>query len=146
MRWVLALAVIVGCAHEAPPPARRATASGTELGPPEELLGTQTAAPPAQTLASRFETRRIGEEAPPATLAGRGGALVDIDVKDADVQDVLRLIADVGHVSIVVAGEVSGRVNMRLRRVPWRQALDAVTSTKGLAVAGEGNVLVISPR
>ena len=132
----LALVLLAGCAHEAPPPSRRAH---------DPVLDESMthAPPPPRPLAERYETRRIGEEPAAVRVVGDGG-LVDIDVKDADVHDVLRLLADVGKVNIVVGDNVSGRVTMQLRRVPWRQALDAVTSTKGLAVSGEGSVLIIT--
>ncbi len=94
---------------------------------------------------SRFETRRIGEA--PAPEARRyHGAPVDLDLKDADLADVFRLLADVGRVNIVVGGEVSGKVTMRLRHVPWDQALDVIVRAKELSIERDGNVLLITRR
>ena len=93
---------------------------------------------------SRFETRRIGA----ATEEGRPryhGATVDLDLKNADLADVFRLLADVGHVNIVVDGDVHGTITLRLRHVPWDQALDVIAKAKGLALEREGNVTTVRP-
>jgi type II secretory pathway component HofQ len=98
----------------------------------------------SQTIpASRFETRRIG------AAEGRGtrfaGAPIDLDVKGADIHDVLRLVAEVGKVNIVVAGEVSGTITLKLKRVPWDQALDVIVRARGLTYEREGNVIMVTP-
>ena len=91
----------------------------------------------------RFATRRIGD----ATSARRyTGAPVDLDVKSADVHDVFRLLADVGRVNIVVAGEITGTITLRLTHVPWDQALDVVLETRSLVASREGNVIVVRAR
>lgn len=89
----------------------------------------------------RFRTRTLGSDAPRA--ARFQGRPVDLDVKGADIHDVMRLLSDVGRVNIVVAGEVQGRVTVTLRRVPWDQALDVVARAQGLAVEREGNVWLV---
>ncbi|MCA9588434.1 MAG: secretin and TonB N-terminal domain-containing protein [Myxococcales bacterium] len=71
---------------------------------------------------------------------------MDLDLKDADLADVFRLLADVGRVNIVVGGEVSGKVTMRLRHVPWDQALDVIVRAKELSIERDGNVLLITRR
>ncbi len=68
---------------------------------------------------------------------------VDLDLKGADLADVFRLLADVGHVNIVVDGTVTGSITLRLKHVPWDQALDLVARTKGLALERDGNVIVV---
>ena len=60
--------------------------------------------------------------------------------------NVFRLLADVGHVNIVIAGEVTGTVTLRLVHVPWDQALDVVATAKQLDVERDGNVILITPR
>lgn len=95
----------------------------------------------ARVLEQRFATRRIGEVAP----SGRTfrGAPIDLDLKAADIHDVFRLLADVGKVNIVVTGDVTGTVTMRLRRVPWDQALDVIARARGLSYEREGNVILV---
>src|SRR5262249_30748270 len=64
----------------------------------------------------------------------RTGRRIDLDLKDADIDNVLRLIADVGRVNIVTADNVSGTVTIRMRDVPWDQALETVLQAKGLGL------------
>ena len=71
------------------------------------------------------------------------GAPVDLDLKSADLGNVFRLLADVGRVNIVVAGDIAGTVTLRLKHVPWDQALDLVARTHGLELRREGNVIVV---
>jgi len=74
------------------------------------------------------------------------GRPLDLDVKDADIHNVLRLIADVGRVNIVVTDDVQGSVTVRMRGVPWDQALDVICRSKGLFVERDGNVIIVSSR
>ena len=60
-------------------------------------------------------------------------ALIDIDVKEADVLDVLRLLAEVGGLNLAADPEVSCNATLKLRQVPWTQVLDLVLRTCGLA-------------
>ena len=64
-------------------------------------------------------------------------------MKGADLANVFRLIAEVGHVSIVMAGEISGTVTLRLRHVPWEQALDVIARAKNLDLEFDGNVILV---
>lgn len=71
------------------------------------------------------------------------GQAIDLDVKDADIHDVYRLLADVGNVNIVVPGDVSGRVTLRLKRVPWDQVACTVASVHKLSLTAQGNVVLV---
>lgn len=62
------------------------------------------------------------------------GECIDLDVQDADIRNVLRLLAEVGGVNIVVNDQVKGKVTLRLKNVPWDQALDLLVSTYGLGM------------
>jgi type IV pilus assembly protein PilQ len=73
------------------------------------------------------------------------GRRIDLDLKDADVHNVLRLLADVGQVNIVTADNVSGTITIRMRNVPWDQALDVVLQAKGLGVVQRANMLRVAP-
>jgi type IV pilus assembly protein PilQ len=72
------------------------------------------------------------------------GARVDIDLKDADIHNVLRILADVGKVNIVTADNVKGEVTLRLRNVPWDQALDVVLQAKALGMVRQGNMVRVA--
>jgi type IV pilus assembly protein PilQ len=81
-----------------------------------------------------------------AQAAGRyAGRRIDLDLKDADIHNVLRLLADVGKVNIVTADDVSGNVTIRMRNVPWDQALDVVLQAKGLGMVRQGNLIRVAP-
>jgi type IV pilus assembly protein PilQ len=86
----------------------------------------------------------------PAMLGQQRGARftgrrIDLDLKDADVHNVLRLLADVGRVNIVTADNVTGSVTIRMRNVPWDQALDTVLQAKGLGMVRQGNMIRVAP-
>jgi type IV pilus assembly protein PilQ len=81
-----------------------------------------------------------------AQAAGRyNGRRIDLDLKDADIHNILRLLADVGRVNIVTADDVSGNVTIRMRNVPWDQALDVVLQAKGLGMVRSGNLIRVAP-
>lgn len=81
-----------------------------------------------------------------AGQAGRyGGRRIDLDLKDADVHNVLRLLADVGRVNIVTADNVQGSVTIRMRNIPWDQALDVILQSKNLGMVRRGNIIRVAP-
>ena len=86
-----------------------------------------------------------------AQLANQGrkvyrGTKIDLDLKDVDIHNVMRLLADVGGINIVVPDDVKAQVTVRLRQVPWDQALEVVLASKGLWYRREGNLYRIAPR
>ena len=74
------------------------------------------------------------------------GRRIDLDLKDADIHNVLRLIADVGGVNVVTADNVSGNVTIRMHNVPWDQALDTVLQAKGYGMVRQGNIIRVAPQ
>ncbi len=72
------------------------------------------------------------------------GRRIDLDLKDADIHNVLRLLADVGRVNIVTADNVQGSVTIRMRNVPWDQALDVVLQAKKLGMVRQGNMIRVA--
>ena len=73
------------------------------------------------------------------------GRRIDIDLKDADIHNVLRLLADTGHVNVVTADDVTGTITIRMRNVPWDQVLDVVLQAKGLGMVRQGNLIRVAP-
>lgn len=73
------------------------------------------------------------------------GRRIDLDFKDADIHNILRLLSDVGHVNIVTADDVSGSVTIRMRNVPWDQALDVILQAKKLGMVRDGNLIRVAP-
>ena len=70
---------------------------------------------------------------------------ISLDVQEADLHDVLRLIADAVGVNIIAGANVQGKVTTRLDDVPWKEALDAVLSINGMGHERSGNVIRIAP-
>ena len=73
------------------------------------------------------------------------GRRVSLDFKDADIANILRLIAEVSDLNVIAGQEVTGKVTIRLVDVPWDQALDVILLTKGLGFVRIGNILRIAP-
>ena len=72
------------------------------------------------------------------------GQRISLDFKDADLQNVLRVLADVSGLNIVATDDVKGKVTLHLVEVPWDQALDLVLHSNRLEATHEGNVVRIS--
>ncbi len=73
------------------------------------------------------------------------GRRIDLDFKNADIHNILRLLADVGQVNIITSEDVKGSVTIRMREVPWDQALDVILQTKGLGKVKQGNLIRVAP-
>jgi type IV pilus assembly protein PilQ len=70
---------------------------------------------------------------------------LSIDLKDADLTDVLRYFGKVARINLVVDPEVKGTVTMRLVDVPWPSALEQLLRVHGLAAEVDDNILRIAP-
>lgn len=81
---------------------------------------------------------------PGATKTYRG-QLVSFDFKDADIRDVLRIIADISGFNMIIARNVTGTVTLKLTNIPWDQALDVILEDAGLGAFIDGNVMRIAP-
>jgi type IV pilus assembly protein PilQ len=73
------------------------------------------------------------------------GRRIDLDFKDADIHNILRLLSDVGQVNIVTADDVSGTVTIRMRDVPWDHALDVILQAKRFGMVRQGNLIRVAP-
>jgi len=83
----------------------------------------------------------------PMQTVGTGkytGKRIDLDFKDADIHNILRLLAEVGKVNIVTADDVSGSITIKMKNVPWDQALDVVLQAKGLGMVRSGNLIRVA--
>lgn len=72
------------------------------------------------------------------------GDPITIDLQNAEVEHVLRLIGEVAGYNLILDPEVSGRISMKLEGVPWDQVLDLVLVQKNLGMVVRGNILRIS--
>ena len=73
------------------------------------------------------------------------GRLISLDLQDTDIDNALKIIAEVSNLNIITSGDVAGKVTLRLNDVPWDQALDVILKTNGLDKVQEGNVIRIAP-
>lgn len=73
------------------------------------------------------------------------GRLISLDLQDTDIDNALRIIAEVSNLNIIASDDVTGKVTLRLIDVPWDQALDVILKTNGLDQETEGNVIRIAP-
>lgn len=72
------------------------------------------------------------------------GRRISLQVKDADVRDIVNFLAEESGANVVMSDDVKGKISLKLRRVPWDQALVTVMRTKELGYVRQGNVLRIS--
>ncbi|MFH1435029.1 MAG: type IV pilus secretin PilQ [Pseudomonadota bacterium] len=72
---------------------------------------------------------------------------IDLDFKDADIHNILRLLSEVGNINIVAGDDVKGTVTLRMRDVPWNMALDVILEAKNLGkVKLSSNVFRVAPK
>lgn len=77
---------------------------------------------------------------------GFSGEKLSLNFQNIEVRSLLQVIADFTNFNIVTSDSVTGAVTLRLKDVPWDQALDIVLRAKGLGMRKTGNVLLIAPK
>ncbi|WP_078121741.1 type IV pilus secretin PilQ [Thiosocius teredinicola] len=73
------------------------------------------------------------------------GDRLSLNFQDIEVRAVLQLLADFTGLNMVVSDTVSGRITLRLKNVPWDQAMDIILKTKGLSMRKTNNVILVAP-
>lgn len=73
------------------------------------------------------------------------GRRLSLDFKDADIKNILRLIAEVSNLNVMAGDDVKGKVTIRLIDVPWDQALDLILFSNQLGKMRMGNVIRVAP-
>jgi len=76
---------------------------------------------------------------------GFTGERLSLNFQDIEVRSVLQLLADFTGLNLVVSDSVVGNLTLRLKNVPWDQAMDIILKTKGLDKRQAGNVILIAP-
>jgi len=129
-----------------PPPASEAAATAVPASQPVE----PTSAEPvrvAQAPAAPAPTAPVpaAPAPPPPPPAQNGSRLISLDFKDADVVNLLRILAAESTRNIVIGEDVKGKMSITLRNVSWDVALDTVMEAKGLVkVEREGVLRIVS--
>ncbi|MBA2350893.1 MAG: type IV pilus secretin PilQ [Burkholderiales bacterium] len=78
--------------------------------------------------------------------SGYSGEKLSLNFQNVEVRSVLQVIADFTGLNIITSDTVSGNLTLRLKDVPWDQALDIILQSKGLDLRKNGNVVLIAPR
>jgi type IV pilus assembly protein PilQ len=73
------------------------------------------------------------------------GDRLSLNFQDIEVRAVLQLLADFTGLNLVASDTVTGNITLRLKNVPWDQALDIILKTKNLTMRQQGNVVMIAP-
>jgi type IV pilus assembly protein PilQ len=80
------------------------------------------------------------------TRQGFKGEKLSLNFQNVEVRAVLQVIADFTGLNIITSDTVTGSLTLRLKDIPWDQALDIIMQTKGLDMRKNGNVVLIAPR
>ena len=113
-------------------PRRPAVAEAKAKAPMAEPM------PPVEAKPSEVIAAPAGPPSPGA--AGR----LSMDFKDADVKNLLRIIAEVSGMNVVAGGDVGGRVTVRLVNVDWQQALEVILKINDMGYEIDGNVIRVA--
>jgi type IV pilus assembly protein PilQ len=76
---------------------------------------------------------------------GYTGERLSLNFQNIEVRAVLQLIADFTGLNLVASDTVAGSLTLRLKNVPWDQALDIILKSKGLSMRQAGNVIMVAP-
>lgn len=77
---------------------------------------------------------------------GFNGEKLSLNFQNIEIRSLLQVIADFTNFNIVASDTVTGAVTLRLKDVPWDQALDIILQSRGLGMRKSGNVLLIAPK
>jgi type IV pilus assembly protein PilQ len=93
-----------------------------------------------------LEVKTLVEDPNRLVRPGYVGEKLSLNFQNVEVRAVLQVIADFTGLNIITSDTVSGSLTLRLRDVPWDQALDIILQSKGLDMRKTGNVVWIAPR
>jgi len=133
IRWAW-LVFLVAIMMTALPPAW----SANRAAPPREKPLTVEPLRATRTASAERTLPRAEKTATPASR-------ISLDVQDADIKAVFRLLSEVGNVSIVSGDDVKGTLSLHIKDVPWDQTLDTILGIKGLSkIQKDGIVMVMT--
>jgi type IV pilus assembly protein PilQ len=94
------------------------------------------------------DVKPIKEDPNKLTQGSQGyrGEKLSFNFQNVEVRAALQAIADISGLNIITSDSVSGNLTLRLKEVPWDQALDVVLQAKGLDMRKNGSVLWIAPK
>lgn len=93
-----------------------------------------------------IEVKQAIEDPNRLVRPGYSGEKLSLNFQNVEVRAVLQVIADFTGLNVITSDTVSGNLTLRLKDVPWDQALDIILQSKGLDMRKTGNVVWIAPR
>ena len=99
-----------------------------------------------ETLSVNVRRQREGEADLEDQRFKYQGEKLSLNFQDIEVRSVLQLLADFTGLNVVVSDSVEGSLTLRLKNVPWDQALDIILQSEGLAKRRNGNVIFVAPQ
>ncbi len=96
-----------------------------------------------------IEVKKIAEESgglAKSSKPGYTGEKLTLNFQKIDVREALNVIADFTELNVVISDTVKGNITLRLKDVPWDQALDIILQSRGLDMRKNGNVIQVAPR
>ena len=94
-----------------------------------------------------IEVRPVKQDAAQAGLQRQyKGEKLSLNFQNIDVRALLQVVADFTGLNVVASDSVTGNLTLRLKEVPWDQALDIIMQARGLDMRKSGNVLWIAPK
>jgi type IV pilus assembly protein PilQ len=120
-----------------------ATEAKTTVKPAVAKLAPKVRIAQAQVAPSGAAPTSPTPNAPVAPAPRAGQRLISLDFKDADVVNLLRILAAESGRNIVIGDDVKGKMSISLRNVPWELALDTIMEARGLVKTERDNVIRI---
>ena len=117
-----------------------------QVSPDSPLTNSQVSAggaPPGAEIPPVADMTSSSSSEVPETSVSRPGN-VTLDLRDADIRNVLRILAYQSGVNIVAGPDVVGLVTIHLQDVPWQRALDVILSTYGYGYDRQGNIITVT--
>ncbi|MBX3662150.1 MAG: type IV pilus secretin PilQ family protein [Burkholderiales bacterium] len=93
-----------------------------------------------------IEVKKVADDANRLVQPGFTGEKLSLNFQNVEVRAVLQVIADFTGLNVITSDTVGGSLTLRLKDVPWDQALDIILQSKGLDMRKTGNVVWIAPR
>ncbi len=116
------------------------------VSPEKEVKVAEEPAPKADAVPEPMSVTKVVPYERGLHVSNYRGKKISLDFKDADIQNVLRLIAEVSNKNIVISEAVKGKVTVRLLNIPWDMALDVILKTYALEKEELGpNILRVAP-
>lgn len=111
----------------------------SDATPPEEPAEMTEVVPPVEPIPTVGTSSAVVTE---EGVSQEGN--VSLDFRDADIQNVLRILSYKSGINIVTGPEVTGLVTIKLKDVPWQRALEVILETYGYAYEKRGNIILVT--